>query len=154
MSRSPVSLASTASASSRMSSPSGVRSTTISFSRSLSMRLCSAKSISAAPPMTIAKTDSGSGTNSPFVSSRSSRTISSGKLSISASAHRGGGRSRVGLDREDRVETANREHLADIGGKPAERHLALLLLHLFRHDQEHAQPGAADVIEAAHVDSQ
>src|SRR5665213_4220369 len=144
------------SASSRIASPVAVLSTTISFSRSVSMRLCIARSISAAPAITVAKPETGMSTNSPLASSSSRRVVSSTKPSIGLPplAHvreRGGG---VGLDRQDRVEPADREHLAHIGGEPEQCDLAASLLNLAGQHQQYSQPGAADVFKAGHVDCQ
>src|SRR5438067_4471366 len=137
-----------------MLSPVGVGSVTTSRSRSLSMRSASARSISAAPAITTSEADNGRSTNRPRVSSSSSRVISSTKLNIAAAPllYRRDGRRRIRVERENRIEAADREHLADVRHQPEQRDLAFGLLHLFRHDEEHPQPGAADVFEPAHVD--
>src|ERR1700730_12188674 len=126
-----------ASTSSRMSSPSGVGSTTVRCSRSVSMRLWIARSISAAPAMTTPNTDCGSCTKSPLASSCRNSTISSTKLNIArVLADRGERRAGVGGDRKDRIETADGEHLSDIGVEAEQRQFAVLLLHLLRHHQQ------------------
>src|SRR5579863_9203491 len=135
------------SASSRMSSPVGVASVTTAFSRSVSIRLRIAKSISAAPETTTLKAESGMSTSAPLASSSSSRMISSTKLSMarpSADRRESGGA--VVADLQDRVEAAHPEYLAHIGYEAEQRELAV--------QQQHAQSGAADVVEPAHVDRQ
>src|SRR5258706_5764618 len=138
-----------------MSSPVGLVSTTVSRSRSLSIRSARARSINAAPATTTSEADNGRSTKRPCVSSSNSSVISSTKLNIAAPLpdRREGGRG-IWLDRKDRIEAADRKHLAHIGREAEQRHLALGLLHLFGHHQQDPQPGAADIVELCHIDGQ
>src|SRR4051794_13828993 len=119
---------------------------------SVSTLLRSASSISAAPASTTSAADIGNSTSLPR-SSSCRRTISSTNPSIAgASADRGDCRRRVVPNRENRIETADRKHVAHAGGKPEQGQLALRLLHFSGNEQQHAQSGAADILELRQVD--
>src|SRR5437667_6817723 len=137
-----------------MSSPVGVVSTTIRRSRSVSTRLASARSISAAPAITTSEADNGRSTNLPWVSSSNSRVISSTKPNIAVAPlpdRRERGR-RICLDREDRIEAADGKHFPNVGDHAVEGDLALGLRDLLGHDQKHTQAGPANVSAAADTD--
>src|SRR3954453_9491545 len=139
-------------ASSRISSPVGVRSTTKNRLMSVSTLLRNASSISAAPASTTSAAESGNSMSRPRSSSWSS-TISSTNPSIAgASANRVDRGRGVVPDREDRIEPANRKHLLHARGEPEQGQLALRLLHFSGDEQQGAQPGAADIVKLRQVD--